>query len=160
MIASSAGHIEIVKVLLTAGVDVNMTNDNGQTALHYAASRNREDIAKCLLEAGAHINAADKLGNTSLHRAASRGHLSMVKLLLTRSGITIDALDSAKNTPLYVRRLKNNCYLHYCKWICLNSFYSHLAVDEERVEVCTLLISAGASVNIQNKVSNNSNNNC
>lgn len=102
MIASSAGHLEIVKVLLAAGADVNMTNDNGQSPLHYAASRNREDIAKCLLEAGAHVNAADKLGNTSLHRAASRGHLSMVQSLLSRSGITIDSLDKEKNTPLYV----------------------------------------------------------
>ena len=105
MIASSAGHIEIVKALLAAGADVNMTNDNGQTPLHYASSRNREDIAKCLLEAGAHINAADKLGNTCLHRAASRGHLSMVKLLLSEKGITIDSLDCQKNTPLYVYRV-------------------------------------------------------
>ena len=44
MIASSAGRDHIVSMLIGKGADVNMSNDNGQTSLHYAASRNRLEV--------------------------------------------------------------------------------------------------------------------
>ena len=48
IIASSAGHTDIVTYLLQLNsVDVNAVNSTGQTALHYAASKDRLQVA-CL----------------------------------------------------------------------------------------------------------------
>ena len=72
MIASSAGHTSIVSVLIEHNADGTVANHTGQTALHYAASRNRYDIASMLLKSGVGVNAVDSNGATPLHRAASR----------------------------------------------------------------------------------------
>lgn len=44
MIATSAGRDAIVSMLIGRGADVNSSNEGGQTALHYAASRNRYEV--------------------------------------------------------------------------------------------------------------------
>jgi 26S proteasome non-ATPase regulatory subunit 10 len=80
MIASSAGHTSIVSVLTEYNADSTIANHTGQTALHYAASRNRYDIASMLLKSGAVVNAADSNGATPLHRAASKYVLKVHKV--------------------------------------------------------------------------------
>jgi len=50
IIASSAGHSEIVAYLLElSGVNIDAVNSTGQTAMHYAASKDR-------LQVGFHLN--------------------------------------------------------------------------------------------------------
>ena len=44
MIAASAGHLQIVKMLIGRDAQVNAVNCNGQCALHYAASRDRQEV--------------------------------------------------------------------------------------------------------------------
>jgi ankyrin repeat protein len=44
MLASSAGHLKIVQKLLKHKSDPNSQNDNRQSALHYAASKNRFEV--------------------------------------------------------------------------------------------------------------------
>ena len=44
MIAVSAGHLDASRTLLAAGASARAANENGQTALHYAASRNRTPV--------------------------------------------------------------------------------------------------------------------
>lgn len=44
MIATSAGRDAIVSMLICHGADINSSNEGGQTALHYAASRNRHQV--------------------------------------------------------------------------------------------------------------------
>lgn len=87
-------------MLIGAGSRINWSNDNGQTALHYASSRDRLEIAQMLLDNGADVNVHDKLGSTPLHRAASRGNHDMVALLLKTPGIDVDAFENFRNTPL------------------------------------------------------------
>lgn len=100
MIASSAGHLTIVKKLIAHKCDVNAQNDNGQTSLHYAASKNHFDIAKILLENGGDVNSYDKYGHTPLHRAASKGFLKIVNLFISDYKAHVNAIDSLGNTPL------------------------------------------------------------
>lgn len=103
MIATSAGRLEIVRHLLSLpDVNVNHRNQNRQTPLHYACSKNHGVITQVLLEAGADVNASDKYGATPLHRAASQGHNRIVHMLLAEPKINIDAMDSEGNTPLFL----------------------------------------------------------
>ena len=57
IIASSAGHIECVQLLLSLSPSLDSHTHTGQTALHYAASRNRLAIAEQLITAGAKVSA-------------------------------------------------------------------------------------------------------
>uniref|UniRef100_A0A8R1ESR6 ANK_REP_REGION domain-containing protein n=2 Tax=Caenorhabditis japonica TaxID=281687 RepID=A0A8R1ESR6_CAEJA len=62
IIASSAGRVEVVRFLLTLPhVNVNQTNSNKQSALHYACSKNHIEIVKLLIEADPGcVNITDK----------------------------------------------------------------------------------------------------
>ena len=51
---SSKGHLEVVKALLAAQVDVNKASNRGETPLSIARHRNHTEIAALLREAGAH----------------------------------------------------------------------------------------------------------
>lgn len=99
MIAVSAGHREIVELLIGKNADVNLTNNNGQTPLHYAASKNHFEIAQALIKKGASINTRDRLMQTPLHRCASKGIQRMVELFLSAPKININPQDSLGNTP-------------------------------------------------------------
>ena len=57
MSASLKGHIDVVNLLLTAGVDVNKTNQQSETALMLA--KKYPDVVNALLKAGAAVEAAD-----------------------------------------------------------------------------------------------------
>ena len=59
--------IEIVKLLLEHGADVNIKSlVYGDTALMYASIYNKSEIVKLLLEHGADVNAQNKEGSTAL----------------------------------------------------------------------------------------------
>ncbi|KAK6101391.1 Ankyrin repeats (3 copies) family protein [Brugia pahangi] len=128
MIACSAGRLEVVQYLVTLPlVDVNTPNNNKQTALHYAASKNRPQITTILLKNGANVNAQDNYQATPLHRAASQGHEKIVPILLNEPSLRINLTDSAGCTAL------------------------HLAVEEQREDIAILLVEHGADLYFENK---------
>jgi ankyrin repeat protein len=52
-VAANHGHLEIVKLLLDAGADINRKSKSGETPLHLAVTKNHIDVVKCLLVRGA-----------------------------------------------------------------------------------------------------------
>ncbi len=60
--ATDQDALDAVTLLLSAPVDVNAANANGQTALHNAAARGADAIVKLLVEKGARLDAKDRLG--------------------------------------------------------------------------------------------------
>ena len=66
-------------------VDVNVTDDEGRTALMFACLGGHVDCARELLQAGALALQPDRSGRTALHWAARFGHRLLVKLLLSWS---------------------------------------------------------------------------
>ena len=71
-----------VRRLLEQNVDVNATQPDGATALHWAAHRNDLAIADLLLRAGAKVDAADEGGVTPVGLAALNASPAMVERLL------------------------------------------------------------------------------
>lgn len=61
--------VESIKLLATAGGNINAQNDAGQTALHAAAQKGWTEVVKVLLELGADASIADNGGRTPLDYA-------------------------------------------------------------------------------------------
>ncbi|CAB4004030.1 oxysterol-binding -related 1-like isoform X2, partial [Paramuricea clavata] len=62
-------HHEIMEALITAGADVNMKSDGGDTALHKAAMIGKEDFVTTLLENGANPLIVNSEEKTASHLA-------------------------------------------------------------------------------------------
>jgi len=88
-----------VQALLRGGVDVNIAQSDGATALHWAAHWNDVSTAALLIRAHARINAADDHGVTPLSLASTNGSIEMVDLLL-RAGANANAALISGETPL------------------------------------------------------------
>ena len=89
--ASYTGHLEVVKLLIERGADVNQihaTENSG--ALHWAAMHNQEEVIKCLLHHGAYINLLNGMRMTPFHYCILVGSkVETLKLLLSH-GARID----------------------------------------------------------------------
>lgn len=79
--ASAAEALEVVKLLLAAGADVNATQQGGYTALHQAADRGQAAVVTALLAAGAKADARAASGRTPADHAQANGHAAIVALL-------------------------------------------------------------------------------
>ncbi|KAI1610731.1 Glycerophosphoryl diester phosphodiesterase family-domain-containing protein [Exophiala viscosa] len=98
-LATKANFIDIVRLLVNAGVDVNYQDEQGDTALHVAARFGRVECAKLLLE-GSDIQKANTelcestYGWTPLFISCVDGHLPIVELLIEH-GADLEKLDSS-----------------------------------------------------------------
>jgi uncharacterized protein len=69
LFAAQQGDIELAKMLLAAGADVNEATDEDGSALIIAMASGHEEFARYLLEHGANPNSKDPYGITALHYA-------------------------------------------------------------------------------------------
>ncbi len=77
--------VEIARMLLEKGADVNAVNAFGETPLLCLAEANMDKhlgFARLLIEHGADVNRQNYEGNTFLHRAAEMGTAAMMKLVI------------------------------------------------------------------------------
>lgn len=88
--AATHNRIEIAECFLEDySNDVDILNEDGQTALHIAAKEGFEDMVKLLIDNKADINKEDKKSNTPLHYAVNKGYRKIVKILLEKKLIII-----------------------------------------------------------------------
>ena len=71
-----------VTTLLKAGADVNATQVDGTTALHWATYNDDAETVALLVRAGANVNAVNRYGMPPLAQACINGNAAIVKLLL------------------------------------------------------------------------------
>ena len=64
--AANKGYLEIVKLLLEKGADINVQDNDGRTPLHEAMSYQAFGVARFLLENGANVNLKNKDGDTPI----------------------------------------------------------------------------------------------
>jgi ankyrin repeat protein len=72
----------LIRKLLDARADVNATQVDGMTALHWAVYNDDVDTARLLVRSGANVKAANRYGVPPLSLACTNGNAEMVKLLL------------------------------------------------------------------------------
>lgn len=98
--------LDIVKLLLRHGADVNAKSDGGWQPLHNACERGALLIVRTLIEEGAEINTKLLNGMSPLHLAAQGGHLKVVEYLLKCRVIKRDHRDNFGFTP-FLRAAQN-----------------------------------------------------
>jgi ankyrin repeat protein len=116
---------ELVKWLVSQGLDINTKDYYGRTPLFYQMQRGN---VKLFIELGADVNAKAKYGDTPLHFAADYGTADSVKLLLEH-GAALEVKDDSGQTPLA-----------YCLARCNNIKIAKIA------ETAETLLNAGAKV--------------
>jgi len=80
------GHLEVAKLLLAQGADIN-AGAGKETALHGAASFGQPAMAEWLIEHGAQVNQLDFNGKTPLRLAVENGHKDVGYLLWQHGGV-------------------------------------------------------------------------
>ncbi|KAH7010520.1 ankyrin repeat-containing domain protein [Ilyonectria destructans] len=96
------GQEEVMRILLAIdGVDGDWRDEDGRTALLYAAAEGRKSIVKLLLDSGrVEIDLGDNCDRTPLFWATASEHEAVVKLLLDSGRVEIDSRDNCDWTPL------------------------------------------------------------
>jgi ankyrin repeat protein len=93
-----------VRSLLAQRVDVNATEIDGSTALHWAAQRDNPEIARLLLAAGANAKAANRYNVTPLFLAATNGNAAIIERLL-KAGADANSTSEEGETALMTASL-------------------------------------------------------
>ena len=90
MRSARVGDQETVRWLLREGADINLQDDGGDTALHYAIEENAVEMVDLLLEYGADPEIYDETWGNALDNACRGGEITIAKLIID-SGMDIDA---------------------------------------------------------------------
>ncbi|XP_044260011.1 ankyrin repeat domain-containing protein 17 isoform X12 [Tribolium madens] len=116
MEAASGGYVEVGRVLLDKGADVNATPvpSSRDTALTIAADKGHVRFVELLLCRGAQIEVKNKKGNSPLWLAANGGHLAVVELLYNVNA-DIDSQDNRKVSCLMAAFRKG--HVKVVKWM-------------------------------------------
>lgn len=87
IVAAAEGHLEMVKLLIAKGADVNATNAFGRTALMFASKYGFLGIVKALLNAHADPNIRPKQGPIAIIAAGANGKAQVVRELLQNGAV-------------------------------------------------------------------------
>ena len=83
--ASKQNDINIVRILIAYGADIDAKDKKNKTALHLAADHGHTQIVKDLVDMGAVLGGQDENGKTPMDLAMDAGHQSVVTLLKDNS---------------------------------------------------------------------------
>ncbi|MBF8246369.1 MAG: ankyrin repeat domain-containing protein, partial [Rickettsia sp.] len=109
-------------------LNLNIQDQNGDTALHMASSSGYLDLTTKLLDTeGTDINFKNNKGETALHYTILQGdsRLNIISLLVKR------------NADINIQNLENKTALHYA------------ASSENRINIANFLINQGIKINLQ-----------
>ncbi len=158
--ACASGALDIAKVLVNAGADVNLKSDEGYTPLSNAVSNNKQITVKYLISNGANIGEKNgKLGVSVLHKACMNGNLEIAKILVD-AGADVNFKSDEGFTPLYVAVQKNHIsiveYL-LTKGVSIDekngkklSTALSKACSDGLLNIVKMLVNAGANIHIKN----------
>lgn len=121
--AAAAGHLDIVKLLISHGAKVNSTTRTNSTPLRAACFDGHLEIVKYLVQHGADIEVANRHGHSCLMIACYKGHIRIAKYLLS--------LKASVNR----KSVKGNTALHDC-------------AESGSLEILKLLIENGATMDV------------
>jgi ankyrin repeat protein len=92
---------QVFEKLRALGASIDTEDTHGQTPLMGALAKGHETIASTLLEEQSSPKAASHEGVTLLHYAAMGGMSRFFQTIVTKYGISVDAVDQNGDTPLH-----------------------------------------------------------
>ncbi len=105
MVAAKTGHLELARLLVQAGADVNETTETQGTPFMFAVLGDQQDVARWLLRQGADLNTVGSNGWTALTIAAAKGNVHVLQWLIGQ-GADTQVRDVYRFTPL-MRSVEN-----------------------------------------------------
>jgi len=160
--AARSGNLDEIRALVQKGADVNASEGDGMTALHWAAEGNHAEAASILLYAGARLDARTRIGAYTPLLVASRvGNAEVLEVLLeagadvhyrtTTGEMTALHFAAAAGNPRAVELLLD----HGAEVDAREGGSDHtplmVASANNRLEVVRLLIARGADVSLVNR---------
>ncbi|PYS34829.1 MAG: hypothetical protein DMG14_28550, partial [Acidobacteria bacterium] len=152
---------DTVRALLQQKADVNATQADGMTALHWAVRQNDLETAQILIRAGAKPDAATRYAVTPLYFACENGSAAMIELLL-RAGVDPNSANPGGETALMTASRSGSVdavKLLLDRGASINDKESvrgqtalMWAVLENHSDVVNLLLARGADINAQTKI--------
>ncbi|CAG2223699.1 MIB [Mytilus edulis] len=100
MIASHEGHMDIAKLLLASGANINTKTSENSTALLTAAAGKKETLALFLVSQGATVTEIAKFGRSLAHHASYCGMFALLKAVLEK-GCDPNVQDIEGDTALH-----------------------------------------------------------
>ncbi len=108
----TAVDVEIIRVLMASGSDVNTTCLRGDSPLAVAIRQQRTDVARRLVDAGADVAAVNQNAGGPLHllvKVAGRSSApAEIIRVLVKAGADVNCADSDGNTPLHLARARGH----------------------------------------------------
>ncbi|KAF7978591.1 hypothetical protein HWV62_45310 [Athelia sp. TMB] len=156
LIASEEGHLEIARLLLDKGANVDIVGGKYSTALQAACARGHLELATLLLDKGANVDVVGGKYGTALQAACARGQLELATLLLDK-GADVDAEGGHYGTALQAACARG--YLELATLLLdkgadvevVGGFYGtalQAACAGGHLELATLLLDKGANVDV------------
>ena len=110
MALSSAHYIDMVRLLIERGANVNTASSQGITPLDEAAMRGQKDAIELLVAKGADLNARDVKRNTPLLWALMMGRTDAAVALI-EAGSDVNVRSGQGSTPLMIVKRGDNMKL-------------------------------------------------
>ncbi|XP_043479806.1 putative ankyrin repeat protein RF_0381 [Leptopilina heterotoma] len=123
-LATEGNHIQLVKILLENGANVNEQTRRGSTPLHLALIKKHIELTEILLQNGADVNIQQIQDMTPFHLAISGNHIQLVeKFLQNGANVNLQLEDGTSSL--------------------------HITVENKYIQLTRILLQHGADVNVQ-----------
>ena len=110
--AAEMGNGALVRELIEDGADINLTQVDGMTALHWSVYHDDADTARLLVQAGADVNAENRYGIPPLSLAATNGNADVIALLLDAGADANVSLRGGETVLMTAARTGNLAAVH------------------------------------------------
>jgi ankyrin repeat protein len=148
--AAKDGLIELAKLLIAHGAEVEATDNAGNTALHCAVVSGKRAMVELLLSRSADMNAKGCFANTPLHAAAESGYKDVVQLLIDKHA-AVNPKNEFGQTPAACAMESGHKDIVLLLAASGVDLTIHLAAYAGDLQTVGCLLDAGADVNHQDK---------
>ncbi|MEW5924150.1 MAG: ankyrin repeat domain-containing protein [Candidatus Zixiibacteriota bacterium] len=150
-----SNRVNVARVLIESGADLEYRNPHGETALHIAVSRGNQEIAQLLLDAGMNVDVTGSHSDPPLLHAVW-GSVETVNWLIDH-GAEVNALTDSSSAPLVNAIYSGNADIVrtlISRGAKVNgsgregNIPLQIAAVQGDEELCAILLDAGANVDI------------